>query len=90
MADTELDKVSSEPVVAVSNVDTAEVPSAEWGWSGESIKTFRFFGWLFAAFLLVMIIGNHEGRVEDWYLIGFAAVMVILLVRDVIMRRKPR
>ena len=90
MADTQLDKVSSQPVVAASNVDTAEVPSAEWGWSGESIKTFRFFGWFFALFLIAMLIGNHEGRVEDWYLIGFAVLMAGMLVRDVLRRRKPR
>lgn len=90
MADTELDKVSSEPVVAVSKADTAEVPSADWGWSGESLKTFRFFGWFFALFLLAMLIGNHEGLVEAWYLIGFAALMALILVRDKVMRRKPR
>lgn len=90
MADTQLDKVSSQPVVAASNVDTAEVPSAEWGWSGESIKTFRVAGWFFALFLIAMIIGNHEGHIGDLYLIGFAVLMVGILVRDVLQRRKPR
>ncbi|MGC0363501.1 ABC-type Fe3+-siderophore transport system permease subunit [Rhodococcus sp. 27YEA15] len=89
MADTKLDDKSSAPVV-FSHVDEAEVPSAAWGWSGEGLKTFRFFGWFFAAFLLLMIIGNHHGKVEDLWLIGIAATMVFVLVRDIIIRRRPR
>lgn len=89
MADTQLDAKSSAPVV-VSHVDEAEVPSAAWGWSGEGLKTFRFFGWFFAAFLLAMIIGNHHGKVEDLWLIGLAVAMVVILVRDIITRRRPR
>ncbi|MGW4478571.1 DUF2631 domain-containing protein [Rhodococcus triatomae] len=84
-----------EPAVAASesvttNVDTAEVPSAEWGWSGEAPRFFRFLGWFFAAFLLVYTIGNHEGKVEDVWLVGIAAFMVFMLVRDILRRRKPR
>ncbi|MFD4292741.1 DUF2631 domain-containing protein [Rhodococcus sp. NPDC058532] len=80
---------ASEPIVT-SKVDTAEVPSAEWGWSGEAPRLFRFLGWFFAAFLLLYTVGNHEGRVEDLWLVGLAAGMVFLLVRDIIRRRKPR
>jgi len=69
---------------------TDEVPSAEWGWSGEAPKLFRTLGWIVAAFLLLMMIGNHTGHVEDLYLIGFAAAIVFILVRDIVRRRKPR
>ncbi|QNG19191.1 DUF2631 domain-containing protein [Rhodococcus triatomae] len=89
MAGTQLEPSSSDPVVA-GKVDTADVPSAAWGWSGEAPRFFRFLGWFFAGFLLLMIIGNHEGKVEDLWLIGFAALMIIALVRDLIVRRKPR
>ncbi|WP_070378214.1 DUF2631 domain-containing protein [Rhodococcus sp. WMMA185] len=89
MAGTQLEPSSSDPMTA-AHVDTAEVPSAAWGWSGEAPKTFRFFGWFFAAFLLTMIIGNHTGRVEDWWLVGSAALLVVILVRDIVIRRKPR
>lgn len=89
MADSKLDPSSSDPIVA-SHVDTAEVPSAAWGWSGEAPKFFRFLGWFFAAFLLLMMIGNHNGLVEDLWLIGLASLMVIWLVRDIIVRRKVR
>ncbi|MDV2475866.1 DUF2631 domain-containing protein [Rhodococcus zopfii] len=73
-----------------THVDTAEVPSAEWGWSGEAPKLFRTMGVIAAIFLLFMIIGNHHGRVEDWYLIGFAALLVLIIVVDAVKRRRPR
>ncbi len=37
-----------------------------------------------------MIIGNHRGFVEDLWLIGCAAVMFFILIRDIVLRRKPR
>ncbi|GAA4476259.1 hypothetical protein GCM10023094_15690 [Rhodococcus olei] len=80
---------ASEPIVT-TNVDTAEVPSAEWGWSGEAPRLFRFLGWFFAVVLLLFTIGNHEGKVEDLWLVGISAFMVLLLVLDIIRRRKPR
>lgn len=82
MAGTELESNHDRTV--------AEVPSAEWGWSGEAPRVFRAAGWVFAAFLLLMMIGNHSGRVEDLYLIGFAAVIVFILVRDIVTRRRMR
>ncbi|MFF3225566.1 DUF2631 domain-containing protein [Nocardia suismassiliense] len=89
MAATELEPASTERGI-VTHVDTAEVPSAEWGWSGESPRAFRIAGWITAFILLAMIIGNHKGRVEDIFLIGFAAAIVGILVRDSFLRRKPR
>jgi hypothetical protein len=47
-------------------------------------------GIIAAIFLLFMIIGNHHGRVEDWYLIGFAALLVLIIVVDAVKRRRPR
>ncbi|MFZ2528481.1 MAG: DUF2631 domain-containing protein [Rhodococcus sp. (in: high G+C Gram-positive bacteria)] len=73
-----------------THVDTAEVPSAEWGWSGEAPKFFRIMAIISAVFLLLMIIGNHHGRVEDWFLVGFAALLVLVVVVDAIKRRRPR
>ncbi|MET8774885.1 DUF2631 domain-containing protein [Nocardia sp. NPDC050713] len=89
MAATDIEPANNERAV-VTHVDTAEVPSAEWGWSGESRRTFRIAGWIVAFILLAMIIGNHKGLVEDIYLVGFAALIVVILVRDSILRRKPR
>ncbi|WP_067846472.1 DUF2631 domain-containing protein [Nocardia lijiangensis] len=89
MAATDIEPANNERAV-VTHVDTAEVPSAEWGWSGESRRTFRIAGWIVAFILVAMIIGNHKGMVEDLYLVGFAALIVVILVRDTILRRKPR
>ncbi|NUT34991.1 MAG: DUF2631 domain-containing protein [Hamadaea sp.] len=37
--------------------------------------------------LLLMTIGNHEGRVEDLWLIGIAGTLAALLIIDAVMRR---
>ncbi|MFI1237161.1 DUF2631 domain-containing protein [Nocardia salmonicida] len=89
MAATDLDKASTERAVATS-VDPAEVPSAAWGWSGESRKTFRIAAWVVIVALLGMTIGNHQGHVEDIFLVGLAALMALILVGDSLTRRMPR
>ncbi|KQY38214.1 MULTISPECIES: DUF2631 domain-containing protein [Nocardia] len=89
MAATDLDKASTERAVATS-VDPAEVPSAAWGWSGESRKTFRIAAWVVIVALLGMTIGNHQGHVEDIFLVGLAALMALILVADSLTRRMPR
>ncbi|MEU0541657.1 DUF2631 domain-containing protein [Nocardia sp. NPDC005978] len=88
MAATELEPTHSAGVV--TKVDTAEVPSAAWGWSGESRRTFRVAGWVVVFILLAMIIGNHKGKVEDIYLVGFAALLAGIMIRDSFLQRKPR
>jgi uncharacterized membrane protein YhhN len=37
--------------------------------------------------LLAMLIGNHKGRIEDIWLIVVAALLVIALVGDWVLRR---
>jgi len=88
VAATELEPTSDRAIV--TQVDTAEVPSAAWGWSGESRRTFRVAGWIVAFLLLAMTIGNHKGKVEDIFLVGFALAIISILIRDSILRRKPR
>jgi len=39
------------------------------------------------AILLVFLIGNHRGHVEDLWLIGMALVLVVILLRDAAKRR---
>ncbi|MBF6191162.1 DUF2631 domain-containing protein [Nocardia beijingensis] len=88
MAATELEHVETERVV--TRVDPAEVPSAAWGWSGESRRTFRIAGWIVALILLAMLVGNHKGKVEDIFLVGFAVLIAGILIRDSLLQRKPR
>ncbi|MDJ0391902.1 DUF2631 domain-containing protein [Rhodococcus sp. G-MC3] len=89
MAQTELNPASYDPV-EYTHEDIAEVPSANWGWSGESNKAARIAAIVIAVFLLFMIHGNHTGLVEDLWLIGFAVALVAIVVRDIIVRRRPR
>jgi putative Mn2+ efflux pump MntP len=37
--------------------------------------------------LLAMLIGNHEGRTEDVFLIVIAATIALILIGDVVLRR---
>jgi hypothetical protein len=54
----------------------------EWGWHGEMGKWGRRLTIIPILFLLAMLVGNHRGKLEDIWLIGFAVLMVVLLVVD--------
>jgi hypothetical protein len=59
----------------------------EWGWHGETGKRGRVGAWIATLILLTFLIGNHEGRVEDLWLVGIAAVMVLILILDIFRRK---
>lgn len=71
-----------------SGVDTADVPSAEWGWSRINHRTWYLVGIGLIGFLLLMLHGNHIGHIEDWYLFTFAGLALVALVRDWWLRRR--
>ena len=71
-----------------SEVDPAEVPSAAWGWSKITYRTWYALGIFIILFLVGMLRGNHVGHVEDWFLLAFAVIVAAVIVRDVIMRRR--
>lgn len=85
MAGKQLEKPEAQSTVTA--VDLVDEPSVEWGWHGEFPKATRIGGWAVVVILLCMLIGNHRGRVEDLYLIGFAVLLVFILVRDAMRRR---
>ncbi|NUS93295.1 MAG: DUF2631 domain-containing protein, partial [Nocardia sp.] len=58
MAATEVETTSDK---VVTKVDPAEVPSAAWGWSGESRRTFQVAAIVVIVILLGMLKGNHHG-----------------------------
>jgi hypothetical protein len=71
-----------------SGVDTADVPSAEWGWSAINHRTWHFVGLGIMGFLLLMLRGNHVGHIEDWFLVAFAVLVLFVVGRDVWGRRR--
>ena len=81
MASTEVERYTGGP-------DVEDVPSAEWGWSRENHKIIHIGGLMAVVFLLCMLRGNHVGHVEDAFLVGFAAVILALVVRDWWLRRR--
>lgn len=71
-----------------SEVDPADVPSAAWGWSKITHRTWYALGIFIILFLVGMLRGNHVGHVEDWFLIAFAVIVAAVMVRDMVMRRR--
>ncbi|MET8425987.1 DUF2631 domain-containing protein [Nocardia sp. NPDC004860] len=94
MAATELEP--AHPSEVVTKVDTAEVPSAAWGWSGESRRSARAAGWVVVVILLAMLFENQQGsssgtgNVGYIFLVLFAAGIAFVLIRDSIVSRRPR
>ena len=71
-----------------TGVDIEDAPSAEWGWTGTAPRLWHVVLLLIAGFLVMMLHGNHVGRVEDWFLILFAGALVIGVARDWYLRRR--
>ncbi|MEI7915653.1 MAG: DUF2631 domain-containing protein [Mycobacteriaceae bacterium] len=80
MANTEVERYD--------DVDTADVPSAAWGWSKITRRTWYGLGIFVIVFLLGMLRGNHVGHVEDWFLIAFAGIVAFIMIRDWVLRRR--
>jgi hypothetical protein len=80
--------VENTEVQRNTGVDTEEVPSANWGWSKENYRAIHIGGVLAAGFLLLMLKGNHVGKIEDWFLISFAALILFAVGRDWWLRRR--
>lgn len=75
--------MASTEVERATRVDTAEVPSAQWGWSRINHRSWHIVGVCIVGFLLLMtFFRNHAGHVEDWFLLGFAALTLFFTARD--------
>ena len=59
----------------------------DWGWHGETGKWGRIGGWISVFVMLTYLLGNHEGRIEDIYVVTFAGLMVLILLMDARRRR---
>ncbi len=58
----------------------------EWGWHGETGKKGRIGAWFTVFVLLAFLVGNHQGRIEDLWLVGIAFTIALILIWD--MRRR--
>lgn len=71
-----------------------DAPSEEWGWHGSwrefAPRGSRILLWLGVVGLLLLMFGNHESLVEDWWLVSIAGLMAIWLVAGEIKIRKDR
>ncbi|QLL09212.1 DUF2631 domain-containing protein [Mycobacterium vicinigordonae] len=80
--------MASTEVEPFAGVDEAEVPSAQWGWSKINYRTWYGVGTFIFLLLLAFLRGNHVGHVEDIFCVGFAALVLFVLVRDIWGRRR--
>jgi hypothetical protein len=87
--------MASTEVERRTKVDIADVPSAEWGCSGDAPRLWHIVGIVIAVFLFLMsgfspLHSNHIGHVEDWYLMFFAAAILFFVIRDWYLRHRGR
>ena len=76
-----------EGVVRAGSHPVEHEEPADWGWHGETGKKGRIGAWIAVLVTLSYLIGNHEGRVEDLWVLGAALVMILILVWDIVRRR---
>lgn len=69
-------------------VDPQDEPSAEWGWHGSFPRGKAAAGWFTVFALLIMIIGNHQGRTENVWLILVAGITAAVLIVHSVRRRR--
>jgi hypothetical protein len=54
----------------------------DWGWHAEMGKWGRRTWWIAPLVVLAFLHGNHQGHVEDVWLIGIAVLMVVVFLYD--------
>ncbi|RBY82120.1 DUF2631 domain-containing protein [Geodermatophilus sp. TF02-6] len=59
----------------------------DWGWHGETGRAGRIASWIAILFILAYLVGNHEGRIEDIWIVGIAVIMILIKVADFFRRR---
>ena len=76
-----------EGIVRAGETPITHERPEDWGWHHEFGKLGRIALVLPIVFLLAMLFGNHDGRVEDLWLVGSAALLIVIMIWDV-RRRK--
>ncbi|SDY64512.1 Protein of unknown function [Modestobacter sp. DSM 44400] len=71
-----------EGIVRAGSTPIEHERPEDWGWHHEMGKGGRFLLVLPTIFLIAMVFGNHEGNVENIYLVGFAVGIVVIMLWD--------
>ncbi|WP_018180000.1 DUF2631 domain-containing protein [Jongsikchunia kroppenstedtii] len=82
---TEVQHAESE--LPVWKREPIDAPSARFGWHGESPAWYRTVLGIAAVGLLLMLVGNQKGHVEDIYLVAFAIACILWIMRSFIVNR---
>jgi hypothetical protein len=75
-----------EGVVRAGAQPIEEERPEDWGWHARAGKWAQITGWIMVVAMLSYVWGNHEGRMEDLWVVGIAAGMAGMLIWDI--RRK--
>ena len=54
----------------------------DWGWHGETGKWGRRGAVIAIVFTLLYVFGNHQGHVEDIWIVGIALLMIVIMIVD--------
>ncbi len=54
----------------------------DWGWHGETGKWGRVGAVIATLFIFAYLVGNHEGRIEDIWIVATGVLMIGVLVWD--------
>ena len=76
-----------EGVVRAGEHPVAHERPEEWGWHGETGRAGRIASWVAIIFLAAYLVGNHEGRMEDYWLVVLVAILILIKVMDYFRRK---
>jgi hypothetical protein len=54
----------------------------DWGWHAEMGKFGRIGAVIATLVLLTFLIGNHQGHVEDLWILALALIMILIMIAD--------
>jgi hypothetical protein len=89
-ADVALNPHSEQPDLSLPEDYKADHPNehpTDWGWHGEWGRAARVAGWITAAILVLMTTATHYNNSGDFWLLLFAAGIVVGLIGDIHRRR---